>query len=118
MWRVEGFRGSEDAVPERRRIRLRRLLRALERVVQELLHAGGDLVLLLVGEVGVLAEPAADALDRVVLGPALEHVLRDVEGVVVDRVALHAEGQALEQCRAAALPRLLDRAPGLAVDGT
>ena len=47
----------------------------------------------------------------------LEHVLRDVEGVVVDGVALHAQRQALEQRRAAALARLLDRALGLAVDG-
>ena len=115
--RVEVFGRGEDAVVERRRIRLRRLLGALERVVQQLLDAGRDLVLLLVGQVGVLAQPAAEALDRVVRGPALEHVLRDVEGVVVDGVALHPQGQALEQRRAAALARLLDGALGLAVDG-
>ena len=76
-----------------------------------------DLVLLLVGEVGVLAQPGAEALDRIALGPLLEQLLGDVEGVVVDGVALHAERQALDQRRPAALARLLDRALRLAVDG-
>ena len=77
----------------------------------------GDLVLLVVGELGVVAQPGAEALDRVALRPLLEHLLGDVGRVVVHRVALHAEAQALDQRRAAALARLLDRALGLAVDG-
>ena len=71
----------------------------------------------LVRELGVLAEPGAEALERVALRPLLEHLLGDVEGVVVHGVALHAEGQALDQRRPAALARLLDGELGLAVDG-
>ena len=65
----------------------------------------------------MLPQPGAEALDRVALGPLLEQLLRDVEGVVVDGVALHAQRHALDQRRAAAVARLLDRALGLAVDG-
>ena len=65
----------------------------------------------------MLAQPGPEALDRVALRPLLEHVLGDVEGVVVDGVALHPQGQALDQRRAAAFARLLDRAFRLAVDG-
>ena len=65
----------------------------------------------------LLAQPGAEALDRVALRPLLEQLARDVERVVVDGVALHAQRQALDQRRAAALARLLDRAPRLAVDG-
>ena len=62
-------------------------------------------------------QPRAVALDRVVRGPLLEHLLGDVERVVVHRVALHAQGQALDERRPAALARLLDRTARLAVDG-
>ena len=68
-------------------------------------------------KLGVLAQPGAEALDRVVLRPLLEHLLRDVERVVVDGVALHPQRQALDQRRPAAGARLLDRALRLAVDG-
>ena len=40
-----------------------------ERVVEQLLDAGGDLVLFLVGHLGVLAQPGAEALDRVATRP-------------------------------------------------
>jgi hypothetical protein len=102
---------------QRGRIRQRRLLRALERVVERLLDLRRDLVLLLVGHVRVLAEPGAKPLERVGLRPLLEHLLGNVERVVVDGVALHPEGQRLDQRRAAAGARLLDRAPCLPVDG-
>ena len=70
-WGVSRSSGvAKTPRPSVERIRQRRLLGALERVVQELLDAGRDLVLLLVGQVGVLAQPAAEALDRVVRGPA------------------------------------------------
>jgi hypothetical protein len=74
-------------------------------------------LLLLVAQVGVLAQPAAETLDRISLRPALEHLLRDVERVVVDCVALHPQGHALEQRRPAAVAGFLDRALRLAVDG-
>ena len=92
-------------------------LGALERLVQESLDRRGDVVLLLVRHVGVPAKPVAVALDRVLLRPLLEHVLRDVERVVVHRMPLHAEREALDQGRSAAGASLLDRALRLAVHG-
>src|SRR3954451_17859080 len=115
--RVEVFRRRVDALRQGCGIRHRRLLGTLQRVVQKLLHARRDLVLLFVGHVGVLAQPRAVALERVVLGPALEHHLRDVERVVVHGVAFHPERQALEQRRPTAAARFLDRALRLAMDG-
>src|SRR5712691_4506579 len=98
-------------------IRQRRVLRALQCVVEELLHAGADLFLFLVRHLGVVAQPGAEALDRIGLRPLLEHLLRDVEGVVVHGVAFHAEGHALDQRRAPVRARLFDRALRLAVNG-
>src|SRR6476619_3120618 len=72
-----------DALEQRLRLRQRRLFGALECLAEELLHARADVILLLVRELGVLAQPAAEALDRVGGGPAFEHLLRDVERVVV-----------------------------------
>ena len=63
-----------DAVEERRGIGQRRLLGAAHRLGQQVLDVGRDLVLLAVGERGVLAEPVAEALDRVALRPLLEHL--------------------------------------------
>src|SRR5581483_12521270 len=59
----------------------------------------------------------AEALDGIALGPALEELLRDVERVVVHGVTFHPQRLAFDQRRAAALARLLDRAPRLAVHG-
>ena len=64
-----------------------------------------------------VAQPVAEALDRVALRPLLEHLLRHVERVVVDGVALHPQRHGLDERRAAALACLLDRALRLAVDG-
>ena len=66
---------------------------------------------------GVVAQPGAEAVDRVAPRPLLEHLPRHVRRVVVHGVALHPERQRLDQRRAAALARLLDRALRLAVDG-
>ena len=70
-----------------------------------------------VAQLGVVAQPGAEAFDRVVLRPLLEQLLGDVERVVVDGVALHPQRLQLEQRRAAAVARLLDRGLRLAVDG-
>ncbi len=59
---------------------------------------------------------ALEALDRVFLAPVLELLRRHVAGVVVLGVALHAEGLGLDQRRAAAAPRPLDRPPRGLVD--
>src|SRR6476661_5641235 len=101
--RVEVLGGRVHALQERRGIGHRRVLRAPERVVQDLLHVVRDLGLFLVGHRGVLAQPRAVPLDRVARRPALEHHLRHVERVVVHGMALHAERHAFEQRRAAAL---------------
>src|SRR4051812_24518766 len=77
-----------DAVVDRGRVGLRRVLRTTEGLVQQLLHAARDPILLLVGQLRVVAQPGAVALDRVARGPLLEELLRHVEGVVVDGVAL------------------------------
>src|SRR5437588_587516 len=114
---VEVLGARVDALQEVARLGERRLLGPPERVVQELLDVASDLLFLVVVEVGVLAQPGSEALDRVTLRPLLEQRLRDVEGVVVDGVTLHAQGQALEQRRAAALAGALDRPLRLAVDG-
>src|SRR6266511_4578328 len=71
MGRVEVFGRCVHALRELRGFGEGRLFRALERVVESLLHLRCDLVLLLVGHVRVLAQPASKALDRVRLGPAL-----------------------------------------------
>ena len=112
-----GPRARRRRREEGRRIRQRRLLRALDRVVEELLDVAPDLVFLGLAQLGVLLQPRAETLDRVALRPFLEQVLGDVEGVVVHGVALHAERHALDQRRPAAVARLLDGALGLAVDG-
>ena len=53
-----------------------------------------------------------------VLGrPVLEHLLRDVERVVVDGVSFHPQSKALDERRPGALARLLYRRLRLAVDG-
>ena len=85
---------GEHAVEHGRRVGERGLLGALDRLVEQALDARGDLVLLVVRQLGVVAEPGAEALDRVAPRPLLEHLLRDVERVVVDGVTLHAERQA------------------------
>src|SRR3954447_8833329 len=115
--RVEVVGRRVHALQQRRRIGLRRLLRALQRVVQQLLHVARDLVLVLVGHIDLLAQPAAVALDRVALGPPLEELLRHVERVVVDGMTFHAQRLALDQRRPAAVACLLDRPLRLAVDG-
>src|SRR5712691_3775480 len=113
---VEIFWGCVDAFQQRRRIRQRRFLGALERIVQCLLDLARDLVFLFVGHVCVRAQPGPEALDRIVLRPLLEQLFRDVEGVVVHGVAFHPERDALDERGPAAGARLLDRALGLAVD--
>ena len=67
--RVEVFGRGEHAVARPRRVRQRRLVGALDRVGQQLLDVRGELVLLVVAEVGVVAQPGAEALDRVGLRP-------------------------------------------------
>src|SRR3954454_15735638 len=114
---LEVFRSGVHAVEERVEVRHRAFVGALHRVVQNLLHLSADLVLFLVRELRVLAEPGAVALERVALRPLLEHFLRDVGGVVVDGMPFHPKREALDQRRTAAFARLLDRRLGLAVDG-
>src|SRR5262249_32283101 len=113
--RVEVLGGRIDALEQRRRVGHRRLLRALQRAVQQLLHVARDLVLLVVRHLDVLAQPAAIALERIALRPALEELLRDVERVVVHRVSFHAQRLTLDERRPAAVARLLDRVLRLAV---
>ena len=114
---VEVLGRRVDARFETGRIGERRLFGALERVVQEALHDGGDLILLVVGQVRVRPKPGAEALDGILHGPLLEHLLRHVERVVMHRMTFHAQRQALDQGRASALTRLLDCSLRLSVHG-
>src|SRR6266498_4088791 len=116
VWCLEVFRGGVDALEEGVELGLWALVGSPDGVVQDLLHVPANLILFLVRELGVVAEPGAKALERVALRPLLEHLLRDVGGVVVDGVALHAKREALDQGGATALPRLLDRGLRFAVD--
>src|SRR5919197_3698860 len=117
MRRVEVLGRRVDSFEERGRLRHGRLLRAFERIVQGLLDLRRDVVLLLVGHVGVLAQPRAEALERIRLRPLLEHLLWDVERVVMDGMSLHAEGDRLDQGGAASRARLLDRSLRLPIEG-
>ena len=68
---------AKTPLGQRRRVGQRRLLRALQRVVEEALDAAGDLVLLVVGQRSALSRSQrAVALDRVALRPLLEQLLR------------------------------------------
>ena len=74
--------------------------------------------------VGGLVEAAAGGQqaraqerDGIALAPRREQLGRHVERVVVHRVALHAQRHELEQRRAAAAARALDRLLRGAVDG-
>src|ERR687898_2175577 len=116
MGSVEVLGRGVDALEQRGPVGEGALVGALDRVVQELLDLAADLVLLLVREVGVLAEPGAEALERIALGPLLEHLPGDVGSVVVNGVTLHAEAEELEEGRARALAGPLERLLGLPVD--
>jgi hypothetical protein len=86
-------------------------------VLEQPLHLALDLVVLVLGERGVQLQPGVETLDRVASLPLLEQLPGNVRGVVVHRMALHAQGQTLDQGRASALARLLDRQLRLPVDG-
>jgi hypothetical protein len=87
-WACRGPRRREDAVRERRSGWQRRFVCALKCLVQQFLDPSG-ISSSCSSLAGVFAPPA-ETLDGTVRGPALEHVLRDVERAVARR-GLHAQ---------------------------